>query len=196
MTQSDITQVSVMAESKRSDSSHMWLHKQNDNGKSSCNAMSRNQAEGSWLSSPHSSGPSHLFQDTADDSKSVSAWPNSKTHSEKLKNSNLLDQVDKENKVEGAISCRLFGIELIDHARNSPAVEKTSMHAGNVSGVANEDCVGTLSKTDADHNSDLSKASKERKQEQLQVLPKETQSRQICSRSCTKVHDIYYLFIL
>ncbi|XP_019450246.1 PREDICTED: auxin response factor 9-like isoform X4 [Lupinus angustifolius] len=187
MTPSDLTQLNVTAESKRSDSNHMWHHKQIDNCKNSCNAISRNHAQGSWLSSPHSSVPSHLFQDPTDDSKSVSAWPNSKTHSEKLNNENLLDQVDKENKVEVATSCRLFGIDLIDHTRNSPAIEKACVHSENISEITNEGCIRTLSKTDADHNYDLSKASKERKQEQMQASPKETQSKQICSRSCTKV---------
>ncbi|XP_019413505.1 PREDICTED: auxin response factor 18-like isoform X2 [Lupinus angustifolius] len=180
-------QFSAMGESKRSENNHMWHHKQIDNSKSGCNAISRNQADGIWQSSPHSSVPSNLFYDTTDDSKSVSAWPNSKTHSEKLNNDNLRDQVDKENKVEGATSCRLFGIELIGHTKNSPAIDGASVHAENVSGVSNEGCVSTLSKTDADHNSDLSKVSEERNQEQLQVSPKETQSKQICSRSCTKV---------
>ncbi|CAL0328242.1 unnamed protein product [Lupinus luteus] len=186
MTPSNL-QLSVMGESKRSDNNHMWHHKQIDNSKSGCNAISRNQAEGSWLSSPHSSVPSHLFHDTTDDSKSVSAWTNSKTRSEKLNNDNLHDQVDKENKVEGTTSCRLFGIELLGHTRNSPAIDGAFVNAENVSGASNEGCVSTLSKTDADHNSDLSKVSEERNQEQLQVSPKETQSKQIYSRSCTKV---------
>ncbi|KAE9622186.1 putative transcription factor ARF family [Lupinus albus] len=186
MTPSNL-QLSVMCESKRSENNHMWHHNKIDNSKSGCIAISRNQVDGSWLSSPHSSVPSHLFHDTTDDSKSVSAWPNSKTHSEKLSNDNFRDQVDKENKVEGATSCRLFGIELIGHTRNSPAIDGASIHAENAFGVSNEGCVSTLSKTDADHNSDLSKASEERNQEQLQVSPKENQSKQICSRSCTKV---------
>ncbi|RDX87105.1 Auxin response factor 9 [Mucuna pruriens] len=175
MTQSDMTQLSVIAESKRSDSStHMWHH----NSKSSSNGISMNQKEASWLSSPHSSGPSHLYHDTTDDSKSISAWPISKAHSERLNNDHLLDQVDKEiNKLEAATSCRLFGIELIDHARNNNntlSVENASMKATNASGVTSE------------HESDTSKASKEWKQGQLQVSPKETQSKQVCGRSCTK----------
>ena len=194
LTQSDITQLSVMAESKMSDSTHVWHHKLIDNSRSSCNAISRIQMDTSWLSSPHSSGPSHLFQDATDDSKSVSAWPISKTDAERLNNEHLLDQVDKENKVETTTSYRLFGIELIDHARSSPVVEKACAHAANASGVTNEGCVSTLSQTDADLGSDISKASKERKQDQLQVSTKETQSKQICSRSCTKVLDIYCLF--
>ncbi|KAJ1402613.1 PB1 domain [Sesbania bispinosa] len=179
-TQSDVTQLS----------DHMWHHKQSDhNSKNSCNGIMRNQTEGSWLSSPHSSCPSHLCHDTTDDNKSVSVspWPISKTHSERLKNDNLLDHVDKENKVEAATSCRLFGIELIDHTRNSPAVEKAPLHAENASRVTSEGCVNTLSRTDTEHKYDIPKASTERKQEQQQVSPKETQSKQICSRSCTKV---------
>ncbi|KHN04711.1 Auxin response factor 9 [Glycine soja] len=168
LTQSDMAKLSVMAEIKRSDSSsHMWHH----NSKSSNNGISMNQTEASWLSSP-----SQLYHDTTDDSKSISAWPISKPHSERLNNDHFLDQVDKEiNKVEAATSYRLFGIDLIDHARNN------SLSAENASGITSE-C-----KIDVNHVSDISKASKEWNQEQLQLSPKETQSKQVCSRSCTKV---------
>ncbi|TKY63345.1 Auxin response factor 9 [Spatholobus suberectus] len=189
LTQADMTQVNVLAESKRNDNTGMWHHMQTDlNSKSnSINTMLRNQTEGSWLSSPHSSCPSHLFQDTTDDSKSVSAWPVSKLHSSRLNNDHALDQVDKESKVETATSCRLFGIELIDHSRNSSAIEKASVHAVNLSKVTTEGCTSTLSRTDAGHKPDVPKASsKEGKQEQQQVSQKETQSKQIC-RSRTKV---------
>ncbi|KAH1199041.1 Auxin response factor 9 [Glycine max] len=167
LTQSDMAKLSVMAEIKRSDSSsHMWHH----NSKSSNNGISMNQTEAIWLSSP-----SQLYHDTTDDSKSISAWPISKPHSERLNNDHFLDQVDKEiNKVEAATSYRLFGIDLIDHARNN------SLSAENASGITSE-C-----KIDVNHVSDISKASKEWNQEQLQLSPKETQSKQVCSRSCTK----------
>ncbi|XP_045794323.1 auxin response factor 18-like [Trifolium pratense] len=187
LTQSDVTQVNIMSEIQRSESMHMWHHKLTDN--SSCNGKSRNPTDGSWLSSPHSSGPSHLCQDTTDDSKSVnvSAWPISKTHSEILNNNDhLIDKVDKENKVEPATSCRLFGVYLNDSSRNS---QKASEYAENVFGVPSQGCVAApLSRTDTDQNNfDISKSSKERKQEPLQISPNETQSKQINSRSCTKV---------
>ncbi|KAL1368410.1 hypothetical protein AAHE18_02G119300 [Arachis hypogaea] len=93
LTQADMTQHSVMAESKRSDTTSVWHHKQIDmNSKSNSNLMSRNQTEGSWLSSPHSSCPSQLFQDTMDDSKSVSAWPAPNPHSSRLNNDHVHDQ--------------------------------------------------------------------------------------------------------
>ncbi|XP_047179785.1 auxin response factor 9-like isoform X1 [Vigna umbellata] len=167
LTQSDITQLGVITESKRSESTaHMWHH----NNNSSSN-ISMNQRKASWLSSP-----SHLYLDTSDDSKSISASPISKIHSERLNNDHCLDQVDKEiSNVEPATGCRLFGIDLIDHTRSN------SLSVDNASAVTSE------GRTDASHESDISKASKEWKQEQLQVSPKETQNKQICSRSCTKV---------
>ncbi|XLS55352.1 hypothetical protein HN51_005107 [Arachis hypogaea] len=174
---SDVTQLSVIAESNMSDGTHVWNHKLIDNSKGSYNAMLRIQTEAIRVSSPHSSGPSQLFQDTTfDDGKRLN------------NNDHLLDQVDKEHKMETATSCRLFGIELIDHAKNSPAVEKASSIA-NASGVTNEGSVNTMSRTDADQNSDIVKTSnKERKHEEpQQVSKRETQSKQICSRSCTKV---------
>ncbi|BAT84483.1 hypothetical protein VIGAN_04187800 [Vigna angularis var. angularis] len=125
LTQSDITQLGVITESKRSESTaHMWHH----NNNSSSN-ISMNQRK-----------------------------------------------VDKEiSNVEPATGCRLFGIDLIDHTRSN------SLSVDNASAVTSE------GRTDANHESDISKASKEWKQEQLQVSPKETQNKQICSRSCTKV---------
>ena len=139
-----------------------------------------NQTEAIWLSSP-----SQLYHDTTDDSKSISAWPISKPHSERLNNDHFIDQVDKEiNKVEAATSYRLFGIDLIDHARNN------SLSAENASGITSE-C-----KIDVNHVSDISKASKEWNQEQLQLSPKETQSKQVCSRSCTKVLDMSHVLLI
>lgn len=183
MTQADMTpQRSVLAEGKKSDSTSIWHHKQTDmSSKSNSNTVLRNWTEGSWRSSPH------LFQDTTDDSKSVSAWPVSQPHSSQLNIDHVLDQVDKENKVETATSYRLFGIDLVDHSRNSAAVEKPSSHSVNVTGVTAEVSASTLSSTDTGRKSDVSKASHERKQEEQQVSPKETQSKQICSRSRTKV---------
>ncbi|XP_027349955.1 auxin response factor 9-like isoform X2 [Abrus precatorius] len=183
MTHSEMTKLSVMAESKRSDNSiHMWHHKQNDNSKISSNGISMNQTEASWLSS-RSCAPSHFYHDTTDDNKSVAAWPISKTHSERLNSDHLHDKFEKDiTKLEAATSCRLFGIELIDHARNnSPSVEKTLVDATNACGVTSE------SRTDVRLKCDISMASKEWKKEQPQVSPKETQIKQIGSRSCTKV---------
>ncbi|XP_028774723.1 auxin response factor 9 isoform X2 [Neltuma alba] len=188
--QPDINRLGAMAESNRSENSGMWHHNQAEmNSKSSSNTPSRNQTEGSWLSSPHSTGPPQLLQDTTDDGKSVSAWPvhsvHSTTHLLRQNNDHLLEQAGKENKVEIATSCRLFGIDLIGHSQNSTAMEKAPTHAAGILNGPSESHVNALSGTDSDHKYNISRASHEGKQEQLQV--KETQSKQICSRSRTKV---------
>lgn len=170
--QPDINQLGVAAESNRADNSGIWHHSQAEMiSKSSSNTLSRNQTDGSWLSSPHSSTPP--LQDMADDSK-------------RLNSDNVLEQAAKENKVETATSCRLFGIELIGHPQISAAIEKTSAHAaGILNGPSDNHANNALSGSDLDRKYNISKASYVGKQEQLQV--KESQSKQICSRSRTKV---------
>lgn len=172
-----------MVESKRSDLSGVRHH---------------SQTEGSWLSNPHSSSPPLSFQDTIDDSKSVSAWPvhsvHPTPHSSRLNNDHMIAQTGKENKVETATSCRLFGIELIGQSQNSPAIEKAPAHAVSVPDGTSESHVSSLSGTDSDPKGDISKPSQEGKQVKLQVSPKETMSKQLSSRSRTKVIIVDCLF--
>jgi auxin response factor len=194
--QTDKTQRSILAESQKSDIG-MWHHKKMDimNSKSNNNPLFRNHTEGSWLSSPRSSCPSHLLHDTTDDSKSVSAWPVSQSQSSTVNVDHVLDQVDKDNKAETGTSYRLFGIDLNDHSKNSAALGKSSSHVANLTGVTTEVSTSTLSSIDTARKSDISKsASMEKKQELQLVSPKETQSKQICSRSRTKVLNIEYIF--
>ena len=188
--QPDIAQHNVIAESKRSDNNGTWHLKQVDiNSKGNGNTITRNHTDGSWLSSP--SETSHLFQQTTDDSKSVSGWPvlsgHLVGHSSMLNPDHMLDQSDKEIKVVTATSCRLFGIELICHSRDSFAVEKAPVHAVGIPIGSSEGRMSTLSGTDSGYKSDISKASKETKHEQSQVSSKETHCKQIWSRSRTKV---------
>ncbi|XP_022756256.1 auxin response factor 9-like [Durio zibethinus] len=92
---------------------------------------------------------------------------------------------------ETAASFRLFGIELINHSVSLTQLERAprqlfTMTTGTTEGHG----PSTLSPTDSDQTSDISKDSKEKKQEQLQLSAKEIRSRQSCSsstRSCTKV---------
>lgn len=190
MTQShDLTQLSVTPEGKRSDNHVAWHHKQNDFNSSS-NSMSRTQSDGEWLTSPHVNFSQQLFQDAMDDNKNVSAWSAiagySTAHSSKLNNDLILEQVETGRKTEMATSCRLFGIELINHSVSSTPMEKALVSSFNTEGQI----VSTLSLADSDEKSDLSKSFKEKKQEQLQVSPKESQSKQSCltsTRSRTKV---------
>lgn len=162
------------------------------------NTISRNHTEGSWLSSPCSNCPSHLLHDTTDESKSVSAWPVSQSQVSMLNIDCALNQVDKDHQVETATtSYRLFGIDLIDHSKNSTAVGKASSHAVNITAGTAEVSSSMLSSSDTGHKSDTSKEaspSMERKQELQQVTPKDGQSKQTCIRSRIKVLNTEYIF--
>jgi len=182
-----------MAEGKRSENRVIWHPNQTDII-SNNSLISRPQTDGSWLSSPHTCVTQHLFQDTVDDSKSVSTWaalPSYSTpHSSKLENESFLDPVEKVKKADTATSYRLFGIELINHPASSPTVEKANAQPISVSNGSTERHISTLPATDSDHKSDLSKDSKDTQAGQMQVPPKEIQSRQNCfasTRSRTKV---------
>ncbi|GAU28025.1 hypothetical protein TSUD_264830, partial [Trifolium subterraneum] len=73
-----------------------------------------------------------------------------------------------------------------DHSKKSAAPGK-ALHAANITGVTAEVSSSTLSSIDTGRKSDISKAtSMENRQDLQQVSPKETQSKQICSRSRTK----------
>lgn len=196
LTQShDLTQMSSTAEGKRGENHVMWHHKQADIGgpliNSNTTSVSRTQTEGSWLSSSHVSASQHQFQDATDDSKSVSAWPAlsagySTLHSSKLSSDPIIDPNENGKKAEIATSCRLFGFELINHSSSTP-VGKAHGHPteGNGRQII-------LSASDSDQKSDMSKASREQKQGQSHVSPKEIQSKQYCysnTRSRTKVLD-------
>lgn len=209
LTQShDLPQMSSTAEGKRSENHVMWHHKQADIGgpliNSNTTSVSRTQTEGSWLSSSHHlSASQHQFQDAAEDSKSVSAaWPAlsgySTLHSSKLNNGDpIIDPNENGKKAETATSCRLFGFELINHSSSTP-LGKAHAHPISASSDGNG-LLSTLSASDSDQKSDLSKASKEQQQGQSHVSPKEIQSKQNCysnTRSRTKVLKQTYLLMI
>jgi auxin response factor len=189
-----------MAEGNRSENHIMWHPKQTDiNSNNNSNSISRPQIDGSWLSSPRTCVTQHLFQDMVDDSKSVSAWaalPSYSTpHLSKLENDSFPDPVEKAKKADTATSYRLFGFDLINHPTSSPKVEKANAQPISVSNGSTERHVSTLTSTDSDHKSDLSRDSKDMQVGQMQVPPKEIQSRQNCfasTRSRTKVLNEKY----
>ncbi|XP_021905101.1 LOW QUALITY PROTEIN: auxin response factor 11-like [Carica papaya] len=191
----DFTQLSVSAEGKRNEDHVIRHHKQTDLS-SNRNSISRTQNEAGWLPSAHLGIHPHLYQDVTEDSKSISTWPvltgYSIIHSSKLNNNPILDPGEKGKKSDTLASCRLFGFELKNHCTSNVPVEKASpvQHISVDSGTTEGLLISGLSAADSDQKSELSKASKEKKQEQAQVSAKEIYSRQSCStstRSRTKV---------
>lgn len=186
----NLTQLSVTAEDKRIDNHVAWHHKHSDFSSNS-NFMSRTQSDGEWLTSPRVNFSQQLFQEAMDDNKNISAWPahsgHSTPHPSKPNNDTLLEQVETGRKTETGTSCRLFGIELINHATSSAPSEKVPVSSLTTEGHI----ISTISAAaDSDGKSDIAKEFKEKKQEQVQVSPKESQSKQSCltsNRSRTKV---------
>lgn len=165
----DTTQLSVAAEGKRNENHVSWRHRQTD----------------TWLSSPRTTGSQHLFQDTTEDSKSMSVGPVFSRQS----NDQISEQCDKGKKNETASSFRLFGVEVIDHSTNSSTMEKVASQPISVTGTTAGQ-VSNLLVTESEQKSDISKASKDTTTEQLQSSSKESQSKQSYStlgRSRTKV---------
>ncbi|XWS61586.1 hypothetical protein CRYUN_Cryun07bG0138300 [Craigia yunnanensis] len=186
----DLTRRNITAEAKRNENPVMWHHMQTEIN-SSCSSVSKIRNEGSWLSSPGMSVSQHLFLDAREDNKSVSVWPVLSGFSNpQLTNDSTFDPIEKVKKSETAASCRLFGIELINHSASSTPLERTPTQLSTMTtGTTEGHGPSTLSPTDSDQKSDISK-DKEKKQEQLQFSAKEIQSRQSCSsstRSRTKV---------
>ncbi|KAL6979437.1 hypothetical protein U1Q18_021101, partial [Sarracenia purpurea var. burkii] len=176
------THLSGNPEGRRSENNVNWHRKQprisDTLMNSSTNCISRTHADGGWLSSSHVNVSGNLFVDGALDCKSGSAilLGHSNLHSGLQSNNPLPESIDGK-KFETVASCRLFGVDL-----NSPST-------GSISNCGiNEHGLSTLSGADSDQNSDFSKVSKEQRQGQLQVSPKEVQIKQNCpTRSRTKV---------
>ncbi|XP_030470158.2 auxin response factor 9-like [Syzygium oleosum] len=187
----DLKQLRVTDEGKSSDGHFMWNYKMADNSTGS--SITRAQTEGGWLSSPCLSVSQNILPDAADDRKSISALPvpskHSIMHPSSLNNEQMPNPVEDGKKVETTSSCRLFGIDLINHSLSSPPSDKAPVQSMCVSTATTEGHVQTaLSTADSDQKCDLWKASEEVKQGQLQNLGRETQTKQSCStRSRTKV---------
>ncbi|GMI96250.1 auxin response factor 9 [Hibiscus trionum] len=186
----DPTRRNISAEAKRNENHVMWHHMQQTEMNSSCSSVSKTQNERSWLSSGMSVSQ-HLYPDAREDSKSVSGWSLLSGFSNPpLKDDSTFDPIEKLKKSETAASCRLFGIELINHSVSSTLVERTPTQLSNVTaGTTEGHGPSILSPTDSDQKSDISKDSKEKQQEQLQVSAKDIQNRQSSNstRSRTKV---------
>ncbi|XP_030540298.1 auxin response factor 9-like [Rhodamnia argentea] len=188
----DLKELRVTDEGKSSDGRFLWNYKLADVNSTS-SSITRAQTEGGWLPSPCLSVSQNILPDAVDDSKSVSALPvpcrQSKTHPSSLNKEPMPNPVEDGKKVETTSSCRLFGIDLINHSSSSPPSDKAPLQSMCVSTATTEGHVQTpLSTADSDQKCDLQKASEEVKQGQLQNPGKETQTKQSCStRSRTKV---------
>ncbi|KAL5551588.1 hypothetical protein UlMin_001764 [Ulmus minor] len=179
----DMTPLSGSGEGKRSDNHAVWHHHQSDIISSNSISIPTTQNEGAWLSSPRPTGSQHFFQDTNEDSKSISVSPVFSGYSTqnvpKPNYDQIFDQADKGKKTENAGRLKLFGIELFDHSTSSIPVERARPQPISVSNGTFEVQVNTLMAAESEQKSNMSKTNSE----QLQVSTKESQGKQSCSSS-------------
>ncbi|MBA0589040.1 hypothetical protein Gorai_017812, partial [Gossypium raimondii] len=186
----DLTPQNIAAEAKGNENPvighHMWTEMS-----SGCSSVAKALNKGSWLSSPGTCVPHHLFPDAREDKTRFSAWPVPSGFSNpQLNEDSTFDSTEKAKRSETAASCRLFGIDLINHSTSSTPLERTPAQLSTMIMGTEVPGPSTLSSTYSDQKSEISKDSKEKKLEQLQLSAKENQSMQSCSsftRSRTKV---------
>ncbi|XP_057478902.1 auxin response factor 9-like [Actinidia eriantha] len=184
----DPTQLSGNPEGQRSENNVAWHPKQTKITGTFMNSCAH--ADGGWLISSCVNVSPNLFVDETEDNKRASAVRSgySNLHSRLQCNNPLPESIDGK-KSDTVASCRLFGVDLKSPSTGALLAEKELIPPASISNCdIDEHRPSTMSGADSDQKSDLSKVSKEQRQEQLQVSPKEVQSKQNCStRSRTKV---------
>lgn len=182
-------QLSVTAEGN--DGDHvLWHHSQIDmNGSSNCNSILRTQEEGIWPSSSCRTAAQHIFEETIEKDKASSEWHRFSAYStanpSRPKTEPILDPSEKFKKAGTAVSCRLFGIDLMSQSVSAQPLEKASLEPLDVSAVGYE---GSVVGSQLKH--DVSKSCGVTNRGQSQVWPKENLLKQkiTSSRSRTKVY--------
>ncbi|KAE8720609.1 Auxin response factor 9 isoform 3 [Hibiscus syriacus] len=161
MHSNDLTPQNIPAEAKANENPVMW-HRIQTEMSSSCSSVTETPNEGSWLSSPGFSVSHHLFPDTIEEKTRLSDWHIPPGFSNPQLNHNpTFDPIEKFNRSETAASCRLFGIEVINHSASSTPLERTSAQLSTMTMVLTERLdPSTLSSTDSDQKSNLSKVLK------------------------------------
>lgn len=169
-------QISCTPDGQTSDYQRSWLRNQTESGTTECHT--RTPMEASWLSSPIM-GSHNLFVDELEDQKGLSAWSTQ----------SIQASVDLKRS-ESISSFRIFGFDLKNPTKGDTIPETAPLTSSNVFHTfADEHMPSPPSLGISDQKSDLSKDCKD--QGQLQVSPKEVQSKQsTCTRSRTKVHII------
>ncbi|KAK4743846.1 hypothetical protein SAY87_010158 [Trapa incisa] len=128
--------LNVTTEGNQGEHHAVWHHRETDIndcnkiGSSNCSTAVVIQNEGTWPSPSCLTVCQRIFSHTVEEDKAVSAWPvisaYSTASSSKPKSEPILDTGEKVKKAETAITCRLFGIDLIRHTVNPRSLEHVS----------------------------------------------------------------------
>ncbi|KAK4379240.1 hypothetical protein RND71_001102 [Anisodus tanguticus] len=186
----EVSHLGSVAEVQNHDNQLFWSSKQNSslsNGVS--NTSCRTHLSGAWQHSVLGNGSLNLLRDSIEDNKQLitrsALLDYSSPMSSRASNGLLHDQVDRGNKSEISSACRLFGIDL----RNNSVGEKEMLVPNVISNYADDaTIVPDESEVAEDQNVEHLNPSEEKKQDQLEALPKDTHKQGLTSsRTRTKV---------
>ncbi|KAJ8573150.1 hypothetical protein K7X08_009661 [Anisodus acutangulus] len=186
----EVSHLGSVAEVQNHDNQLFWSSKQNSslsNGVS--NTSCRTHLSGARQHSVLGNGSLNLLRDSIEDNKKLitrsALLDYSSPMSSRASNGLLHDQVDRGNKREISSACRLFGIDL----RNNSVGEKEMLVPNVISNYADDaTIVPDESEVAKDQNVEHLNPSEEKKQDQLEALPKDTHKQGLTSsRTRTKV---------
>lgn len=169
--------------------SHIDISANPISGSRSCNI--RTHTEGDWLSPSHVNSSLSMFTDETE-TKSTLGWSTfsgtSATPPAKASDNSTSHLRDGWKPDATVATCRLFGIDLRSPSAGAPG-EREPLKPIITQDCATKECsLTTLSASDSERKSDLSKDSKDQMLGQPPLPSKEVQSKQNCStRSRTKV---------
>ncbi|CAN4111433.1 unnamed protein product [Withania somnifera] len=190
----ELSHLGSISEVKSYDSQLVWSSKQNSslsNGVS--NTSCRTHLSGARQHSLLSNGSLNLLRDTIEDKKQLitrsALLDYGSPMSSRASNCLVHDQVDGGNKREISSGCRLFGIDLRNNSNNTPTRAKEMLRFNVTSSCAdNAPVVPDESEVDKGQNVECLNPSEEKKQIQLEALPKDTHKPGLTSsRTRTKV---------
>ncbi|MCD7454607.1 hypothetical protein HAX54_025353 [Datura stramonium] len=189
----EVSHLGGIAEVQSHDNQLFWSSKQNNSLSSGVNNTScKTHLIGAWQHSMFANSPLSMLRDSIEDNKQLitrsALLDYSSPMSSRASNGILHDQMDRSNKREISSACRLFGIDLRNNSNNTPTMEK-EMLGPNVTCKYADDApiVPGESEVDKDHNVEHLNPSEEKKQDQLEALPKDTLKQGLTSRTRTKV---------
>ncbi|XP_055817103.1 auxin response factor 11 isoform X1 [Solanum dulcamara] len=179
------------------DNQLFWSSKQNSslsNGVS--NTSCRTHLSGAWQHSMLANGSLNLIRDSIEDNKPLitrsTLLDYGSPMSSRVSNGLLHDQVNRGNKREMSSGCRLFGIDLRNNSNNTSTKAKEMLGPNVTSNCADEaPIVPDESGVVKDQNVEHLNPSEEKRQVQLEALPKDAHKQGLTSsRTRTKVHKV------
>lgn len=190
----EVGQLGGITEVQSHDNQLFWSLKQNSSLSNSMNNTScRTHLSGAWQPSMLTNGSVNLLRDSIEDNKQLitrsTLLDYGSPMSSRLSNGLLHDQVNSSNKREMSSGCRLFGIDLRSNSSNTSTKAKEMLGLNVTSNCADEARV-VPDETEVDKDQDVEHLtpSEEKRQVQLEALPKDTHKQGLTSsRTRTKV---------